>query len=91
MVVQAYQDDADGGIEGFAGSDRCVILGDDGAVVGRIGAADVGDGFGGEFGFDAGLAEDEDGVAGGGEGEDAGDVDCGAVGGAEDFILRRRV
>ena len=47
----------------------------------------MGDGFGVEFGFDAGFAKDEDGAGGWGEREDAGDVDCGAVGGAKDFVL----
>lgn len=37
--------------------------------------------------LDAGFAEDEDGAFGWGEVEDAGCVDCGAVGGAEDFVL----
>ena len=37
--------------------------------------------------LDAGFAEDEDGAFGGGEVEDAGGVNCGAVGGAEDFVL----
>lgn len=37
--------------------------------------------------LDAGFAEDKDGAFGGGEVEDAGGVDCGAVGGAEDFVL----
>ena len=59
----------------------------DGALEGGISAADVGDGFAVEFGFDAGFAEDEDGFLGGREGEDARDVDCGAVGGAEDIVL----
>lgn len=47
----------------------------------------MGDLFAVEFGFDTFFAEDEDGFLGGGEGEDAGDVDGGAVGGAEDFVL----
>ena len=59
----------------------------DGALEGGIGAADVGDGFAVEFGFDAGFTEDEDGFLCGREGEDARDVDCGAVGGAEDVVL----
>jgi hypothetical protein len=37
--------------------------------------------------LDAGFADDEDFVLWGGELEDAGDVDGGAVGGAEDFFL----
>ena len=50
----------------------------------------MGDVFAVEFGFDTFFAEDEDGFLGGGEGEDAGDVDCSAVGGAEDFVLSIR-
>jgi hypothetical protein len=38
--------------------------------------------------FHAGFAHDVDFVFGGFEFEDAGDVDGGAVGGAEDFLLR---
>ena len=60
------------------------------ALQGGIGAADVGDGFAVELGFYTFFAEDEDGFAGGGEGEDAGYVDCGAVGGAEDVVLSIR-
>lgn len=59
----------------------------DGALEGGIGAADVGDGFAVEFGLYALFAEDEDGFLCGWEGEDARDVDCGAVGGAEDVVL----
>lgn len=50
----------------------------------------MGDVFAVEFGFDSFFAEDEDGFAGGGKGEDARDVDCGAVGGAEDVVLNIR-
>jgi len=87
VEVQADEDDADGGVEGGARGDGRVILGGYFAAEGGVGAADVGVGFGGEFGFDAGFAEDEDGAFVGGEGEDARDVDCGRVGGAEDFFL----
>ncbi len=87
MEVQTGEDDADGGVEGGAGGDGGVVFWFDGTVVEGVGAADVGDGFGAQFGFDAGFAEDEDGFLGGGEGEDAGDVDGGAVGGGEDFVL----
>lgn len=48
----------------------------------------MGDVFAIQFGFDAGFAEDIDGFFVCGEFQDARDVDCGAVGGAEDFILR---
>lgn len=37
--------------------------------------------------LDTGFAEDEDGAFGGGQVKDAGGVNCGAVGGAEDFVL----
>lgn len=57
---------------------------------GFVGAADVGDGFGVEFGFNTRLADDEDGVLAGWEAEDAGDVDGGGVGGAKDFVLGGR-
>ncbi len=87
MEVEACEDGADGGVEGGAGGDGGVVRGRDGAVEGRVGAADVGDVFRVELGFDAGFAKDKDGGVGGGEVQDAGDVDGGAVGGAEDFVL----
>lgn len=87
VEVEAAEDDADGGVEGGAVGDGDVVGWGDGAVEGRVGAADVGDGFGVEFGFDAGFAQDEDGAFVGGEGQNARDVDCGGVGGAEDFVL----
>ena len=87
VEVQAYEDDADGGVQAGAGGDGGVVFWGDVAAEGGICATDIGVGFGSEFGFDAGFAEDEDGAFGGGKGEDAGDVDCGAVGGAEDFLL----
>ena len=59
----------------------------DGALQGGISAADVGDGFAVQFGFYTFFAEDEDCFPCGREGEDARDVDCGAVGGAEDVVL----
>lgn len=88
VEIQPCEHDSDGGIERIAGCDGDIVRGGDGAVESRVRAADVRDGFGVELGFDAGLAEDEDGAAVRGQGEDAGDVDCGAVGGAEDFVLR---
>lgn len=87
MVVETGEDDADGGVKGGAGGDGRVVLSGDGAFEGGVGAADVGDVFRVEFGFDAGFAEDEDGGFVFGAGEDAGDVDGGGVGGAEDFVL----
>lgn len=50
----------------------------------------MGDVFRVEFVLDAGFAQDEDGALALGEGEDARDVDGGAVGGAEDFVLLGR-
>ena len=47
----------------------------------------MGDVFAVQFGFDAAFAEDVDGFFVRGEFQNARDVDCGAVGGAEDFIL----
>lgn len=88
MEVEAREDGADGGVEGRARGDGGVVRRRDGAVEGWVGAADVGDSFCVEFGFDAGFAEDEDGGVAGGEVQDARDVDGGAVGGAEDFVLR---
>lgn len=87
VEVQPGEHDSDGGVERVTGGDGDVVCGGDGAVEMRVGAADVRDGLGVELGFDAGFAEDEDGAAGRGQGEDAGDVDRGAVGGAEDFVL----
>ena len=46
------------------------------------------DGEGGEFGFDAGFADDEDFWVGWWEFKDARDVDCGGVGGTEYFFLK---
>ena len=87
MEIQAAQHDPDAGVEGFARGDGGVVGRGDVAQEGRVGAADVGDVFRVELGFDASFAEDEDGAFGGWEGEDAGYVDGGAVGGAEDFAL----
>lgn len=88
VEVEADEDDGDVGIEGAAVGHGGEVFGGNVAAEGGVGAADVGDGFGGELVFYAGFAEDEDFVFGGGEAEDAGDVDCGTVGGAEDFVLR---
>ena len=71
VKIQTGEHDTDRGIEGLAGGDGGVVAGLDDTVVGGIGAADVGDGFRVEFGFDAGFTEDEDGFLGGWEGEDA--------------------
>ena len=87
MEVQSGQDDTNGRIEGFARSDGGVISGLHVAAEGGICTANVGDVFGVEFGFNAGFTEDEDGALGRGQRKDARDVDCGAVGGAEDFVL----
>ena len=109
VEIEAREDDADVWVDegGVGGGDEGVVLGCDVAAVGGVGAADVGDALGGEFGINAGFAEDEDlwfegGGAGGGAvggavgrgcvevrvglGEDARDVNSGAVGGAEDLL-----
>lgn len=90
MEIQAAQNDADAGVEGLARGDGPVVAWGHVAEQGGVGAADVGDVFRVEFVLDAGFAEDEDGALALGEGEDARDVDGGAVGGAEDFVLLRR-
>lgn len=45
------------------------------------------DGFGVEFGFDAGFTKDKDGRLVFREAQDSGDVNGGAVGRAKDFVL----
>lgn len=87
VEIQAAQHDADTGVEGIARGDGGVVGRGHVAQQGGVGAADVGDLFRVEFVLDAGFAEDEDGAFARGEGEDARDVDGGAVGGAEDFVL----
>ena len=87
VEIQTAQHDADAGVEGIARGDGGVVGRGDVTEEGGVGAADVGDVFRVEFVLDAGFAEDEDGACAQGEGEDARDVDGGAVGGAEDFVL----
>lgn len=87
MEVQSGQDDADGRVESVARRDGGVVCRGYGTIVGRVGAADVRDGFGIEFGFDPAFANDKDLVLGRGEGEDTRNVNCGAVCGAKDFVL----
>lgn len=87
VEVESREDDADGGVEGCAGGDGGVVGWGERFKETAVGAADVGDGFGIELGFDSGFAEDEDGAFVRREGQDARDVDCCAVGGAEDFVL----
>lgn len=90
VEVQTDEDDADLRVKkrgGVAPGDVLVVFGGDVATVGRVGAADEGDILGGEFLFDAGFADYEDFALVGGQGEDTGDVDGGAVGGGEDFFL----
>ena len=89
VEIQAAEHDADFFIQRLSGSDGGVVLGRDGALVGRIRAADAGDAFRGQLGLDAGFAQDEDFALRGREGEDAGDVDGGGVGGGEDVVLGR--
>ena len=87
MEIQSCENDADGRVKSGAVGDRGVVGGLRRAGEGRIGATDEGDGFRGEFGLDTGFADNEDCAFIGREGEDAGDVDGGGVGRAEDFVL----
>lgn len=89
MEIQAAEHDPDFLIQRVTRSDGCVVFRRDGALVGRVRAADAANGFGGQLGFDAGFAKDEDLALRGREGEDAGDVDGGGVGGGEDVVLAR--
>ena len=81
-IVFATENDGDGGV----GAKGLVVGGGHGATVGGVGAAEEGDAFGTQFGLNPGFANNVDSL-GGGEAEDAGDVDGGGVGGAEDFVL----
>ena len=65
VEVQADKDNADGRVEGGPGGKGDKVGGEDIAPEREIGAADIGDRFRGEFGFDARFTEDEDGAAGG--------------------------
>ena len=87
VEVEPAEDDADGRVKRRAVGEGAVVRGGDGALVGGVCTADVAEGLGGEFGLDAGFADDEDGASVGGEGQDARDVDGGGVGGRKDFIL----
>ena len=87
VEVEAREDDGDFVVEGLAVGDVVVVVGLDFAAQRGVGAAAVADVFRGEFLLHAGFAEDEDFVFRGFEFEDAGDVNCGAVAGAEDFFL----
>ena len=89
VEIQAAEHDPDFLIQRLARSDGSVVLGRDGALVGRVRAADAGDGFRGQLSLDAGFAQDEDFALRGREREDAGDVDGGRVGGGEDVVLGR--
>ena len=93
VEIQTDQDHADGGVKDarIASRDRFVVFRRHVSSELWVGAADVRDVFGVEFLLDARLADDEDGTFCGGEfgvglGQDAGDVDGGAVRGAEDFF-----
>ena len=92
VEIEADKDDADGGVEmgaafciiGDPGGDGGVVFRRNGSSEGWVRAADVGYVFRVEFLLDARLADDEDGAFCGGElrvdfGQDAGDVDGGAV------------
>lgn len=56
VEVEAGEDDADGGVEACTGGDGWVVGWGEGFKEAAVGAADVGDGFGVELGFDAGFA-----------------------------------
>lgn len=88
VKVEPGEDDGDVGIEeaGVAGGEPRVVRRVDVAPVGGIAATDEGDLLAGELGFDARFAEDEDFVLGRGQRHDPRDVDCGRIGGAEDFF-----
>ena len=88
VEVETYEDDADFRVEGGTGCYFDVVGRGDGAAERGVGAADVWDGEGGEFGFDTGFADDEDFGMGWWEVQDTRDVDCGGVGGAEYFFLQ---
>lgn len=86
VEVEAGEDDADLRVQQRAVGDAGKVLRADVAAEGRVGAADEVDALGAELGLDAGLADDEDLALALGELEDAGDVDGGGVGGAEDVL-----
>jgi hypothetical protein len=77
VVVETSEHDGDVLVEGLAAGDALEVFGLDVAAQRRVSASDVWD----AFGFDVDF------VFGGFEFEDAGDVDGGAVGRAEDFLL----
>jgi hypothetical protein len=87
VVVEACEHDGDVFVKGFTAGNAVEVFLLDVAAEGWVGAADVGDAFGLEFLLHAAFAHYVDFVLGRLELEDAGDVDCGAVGGAEDFVL----
>ena len=87
MIVEAGEHVANRVIQRAAVGDALVVLRLHVAAQRWVGAAAVGHVLGGQLGFDAGLAEDKDLVLGRRGLEDAGDVDCGAVGGAKDLVL----
>jgi hypothetical protein len=60
VEVESGEDDPDRRIEGLPRGDGRVVGWGKGLKKGAVGATDVGDGFGVEFGLDAGFAEDED-------------------------------
>lgn len=89
VEVQSDQDNAHFRIDKrrFSRGDPPEVVGRDVASVLRIRAADERHVFGREFLLDTRFAEHEDFAFVGGQIEDAGDVDCSAVGGGEDLIL----
>lgn len=87
VEIQASEDDADRRVERMASRDSGIIVRCYSAIERRVGAANVRNGFRVELGFYTGFAEDEDGALGWGERNNTRDVDCGAVRGAENFVL----
>ena len=88
MVVKAGEHDGDILVQSLAAGNAFEIFGLDVAAQSRVGATTVRDAFRVEFLLHAALAKHVDLVLGPFELEDAGNVDGGAVGGAEDFLLR---
>lgn len=86
VEVEAGEDDADLGVEQGAVGEAAEVVGRHVPAVALIGAAQEPDPFGLELLLDAALTDDEDLVLARGGLEDAGYVDGGGVGGAEDVL-----
>ena len=87
VVIEAGEHDGDVLVESLATRNAFEVFGLDVAAQVRVSATAVRDAFGVEFLFHSALTKYVDLVLGAFELEDAGDVDGGAVGGAEDFFL----